>query len=120
MRKQGLGLAVAATLMAGCATSSDKISSAYVSPMAYQNYDCAQLAAEGQRLVSRVTEIGGKLDNEARNDKVAMGVGLVLFWPALFFLGGDKGKEAEFSRLKGEYEAVQQTAISKKCTGAVG
>ena len=44
-----------------------------------------------------------------------MGVGLVLFWPALFALGGTKEQEADFARLKGEYDAVQQTMIAKKC-----
>ncbi|MEA3643102.1 MAG: hypothetical protein VBE63_24640 [Lamprobacter sp.] len=43
-----------------------------------------------------------------------MGVGLVLFWPALFFLAGDDQKE-ELSRLKGEYEALQQAAIRQDC-----
>lgn len=105
--------------LAGCATSSNKISAAYVSPMAYQSYDCSQLSAEGQRIMARVTEIGGKLDQDAKNDKILTGVGVLLFWPSLFFIGGDKGKEAEFARMKGEYDAVQQAAIEKKCPGAV-
>ena len=45
-----------------------------------------------------------------------MGVGMILFWPALFALGGTKEQEAEYGRLKGEYEAIQQAAIAKKCT----
>jgi len=43
-----------------------------------------------------------------------MGVGLVLFWPALFFLIGDDKKE-ELARLKGEYEALEKIAIQKDC-----
>lgn len=39
-----------------------------------------------------------------------MGVGLVLFWPALFFLAGDDQKE-ELARLKGEYEALEKASI---------
>ena len=45
-------------------------------------------------------------------------VGLVLFWPALFALGGTKQQEAELARLKGEYDAVQATATSKKCAAS--
>jgi hypothetical protein len=39
---------------------------------------------------------------------------LVLFWPALFFIAGSDNAE-ELGRLKGEYEALQQAAIAKKC-----
>ena len=47
-------------------------------------------------------------------DAVALGVGLVIFWPALFFMiGGDKSQE--LGRLKGEYDALEQAAILKKC-----
>lgn len=48
-----------------------------------------------------------------------MGVGLVVFWPALFFLGGTIRQEAEYARLKGEYDAVQQAAIEQKCPSMV-
>ena len=44
-----------------------------------------------------------------------MGVGLLLFWPALFALeGGDGPEAAEYARLKGEYEALRQAAVMKK------
>ncbi len=42
-------------------------------------------------------------------------VGVVIFWPALFFIGGDKGNAAELGRLKGEMEAVEQAATRKNC-----
>ena len=57
----------------------------------------------------------GRLDEAANNDKVIMGVGMVLFWPALFALGGTKQQEADYARLKGEYEAIGQAMIAKKC-----
>ena len=108
-------LLCAALAVSGCATSSKEISATYVSPMQYQPYDCGQLLAESQRIQSRVVELGGRLDQAASNDKAIMGVGLILFWPALFALGGTKQQEAEYARLRGEYDAVQQTAIQKKC-----
>lgn len=67
----------------------------------------------------RLTELGGRLDQAASNDKTITGVGVILFWPALFALGGTKQQEAEFSRLKGEYEALQKTAVDKKCPALV-
>ena len=44
-----------------------------------------------------------------------MGVGLVLFWPALFFIKGDKQSAAELARLKGELDAIQQASIMHNC-----
>ena len=102
-------------VLAGCANSSANLGTQYVSPLQYQPYDCTQLASESQRLQSRVIELGGRLDQASSNDKALMGVTLVLFWPAAFALGGTKAQEAEYSRLKGEVDAVQISVIEKKC-----
>ena len=106
-------------MLAGCSTASKDIAAASVSPLQYQSYDCEQLTAETQRLQARITQLGGRLDEAASNDKAITGVGVILFWPALFALGGTKGQEAEYARIKGEYDAVQQAAISKKCSGII-
>ena len=106
--------AIALTL-SGCATSSSDIAATYTAPLQYQGYDCEQLNSEALRVHARVNQLAGRLDEAASNDKVLMGVGLVLFWPALFALGGTKQQEAEYARLKGEYDAIQQAMIAKKC-----
>lgn len=114
VQRLALGLSLLAFLGA-CSTASKDISAAYVSPMLYQSYDCQQLIAESQRIQSRYQELGGRLDQAASNDKALVGVGVILFWPALFALGGTKQQESEYARLKGEYDAVQQTSIQKRC-----
>lgn len=68
------------------------------------------------RTQSRASQLSGRLDEAASNDKAIVGVGMILFWPALFALGGTKQQEAELSRLKGEYEALSASAVSKKCS----
>lgn len=108
-----------AVLLAGCATASKDIAPLYVSPMQYQSYDCQQLAAESQRIQSRVVELGGRLDTAATNDKALVGVGMILFWPALFALGGTKQQEAEYGRLRGEAEAIEKASIEKKCAAPI-
>lgn len=118
--KKTIAIYISITLAAsGCATGSRDIASNYISPMQYQGYDCEQLAGEAQRIQGRVAQLGGRLDEAASNDKALMGVGLILFWPALFALGGTKQQEAEYARMKGEYEALQQSAIVKKCSSVV-
>lgn len=104
-----------AIALSGCATASKDIASADVSPLQYNPYDCTQLQAEAVRISGRVSQLGGRLDEAANNDKVIMGVGMILFWPALFALGGTKAQEAEYARLKGEHDAVQRAMIEKKC-----
>ncbi len=105
-----------AVVQSACSTASTDIAASYVSPMQYTNYDCYQLVAEAERLRHRLQQLGGRLDEAAANDKVLTGVGLLVFWPALFALGGTKEQEAEYARLKGEYDAVQQVAVQKRCT----
>lgn len=106
-------------LLTACATASKDVPVAYTSPLNYQNYDCDQLAAESQRIQTRVVQLGGRLDTAASNDKAIAGVGAILFWPALFALGGTKQQEADYGRLRGEYDAVQQSAVLRKCPGLV-
>jgi hypothetical protein len=105
-----------ASLLSACASSPDKISASYVSPIQYSNYDCDQLRQELARINGRVGQLTGRLDEAASNDKAILIAGGLLFWPALFELGGTKQQEAELSRLKGEYDALQQANTSKKCT----
>jgi hypothetical protein len=101
-------------LITGCASSSKDVTEVYVSPLQYNSYDCSQLSAEEQRLRVRLTQLGARLDNAAKNDQIIVGASVLLFYP-IFFVGGNKDQEAEFSRLKGEYSAVEQAAIAKKC-----
>lgn len=109
-------LASAVVLLGGCATASSGIATAYVSPLQFQGYDCQQISGEMQRINVRVNQLAGRLDKAAENDEALVGVGMLLFWPALFALGGTKEQEAEYARLRGEYEALQKVGNEKKCT----
>jgi len=91
------------------------MTASYVSPLIYQSYDCQQLIMESDRVSRRVQSMHAKLDDKASSDTTTMTVGLVLFWPALFFLDGDEDGAIEYKRLMGESEAVQQAAVAKKC-----
>jgi len=101
-------------VLAGCASRPDSISAQYVSPIQYQSHNCRQIEGEMYRVNSRVREVSGQQSSEATKDAIALGVGLVLFWPALFFMIGDD-QEDELGRLKGEYEALENASIQKNC-----
>lgn len=109
-------LGAAAVLIAGCASQPNKISAQYVSPLAYSDYDCDQIGLEQARIERRSNELYRSLKNEANADAWQMGIGLILFWPTLFMLEGGDGPEAtEYARLSGEYNAIQEVSIQKKC-----
>jgi hypothetical protein len=104
-----------AMLVAGCAKDADQVSATYVSPVLYDTYTCPQLAEEAQRVSSRAAQAAGVQDQKATNDKVAMGVGLIVFWPALLFTKGNDENTAELARLRGQMDAIEQTSIKKRC-----
>ena len=101
-------------LVAGCSKRPQSVSGSYISPLAYQHYSCDQITLEMQRVANKVAEVTGVQRSKATSDAVATGVGVVIFWPALFFLMGSD-KEQELARLKGESETLEQIAIQKNC-----
>ena len=103
-------------ILTGCASQPEDISSQYVSTLQYKDYDCDQLAGEATRISRRANELHGSLEETANNDAAQMGVGLILFWPTLFFLeGGDGAQAQEYGRLKGERDAIEKISVQKKC-----
>lgn len=102
--------------LSGCASKSSDIPATYVSPSEYASLSCQTLESEMREISRRVAVITGQVDQEASNDSWQMGVGLVLFWPALFFLeGGDGALQSEYALLKGKYEAVTTQHRNKNC-----
>jgi hypothetical protein len=106
----------ASVLLSACATHPNKISAAYVSPVKYQTYDCQQVGLEQSNIEQRTNVLYHRLKGRNNSDKWMMGIGLVVAWPALLFMKGNNGAEnTEFAHLKGEYEALRQTSIQKRC-----
>lgn len=104
-----------ATALSACAQKADQIAPSYVSPLIYQSHNCAQVRQEAARVSGRVAELTGVQNKKAENDAVATGIALVIFWPAAFFIKGNKETSAELGRLKGELEALEQASITRKC-----
>jgi hypothetical protein len=107
--------AITAAQVGACATYADKIAPSYVSPVLYENLTCRQLGEEATRVAQRAAQASGAQDAQANKDNVLTAVTIVVFWPAAFFVGGDRQNAAEVARLKGEMEAVEQASIKKNC-----
>lgn len=107
---------LAAVLLAGCASSADNVAPSYVSSAAYQNFNCQQLTEEARRVSQHAARAAGAQDKQARNDAIATGTALVLFWPAAFFVsGGDGANAAQLANLRGQKEAIEEAATQKNC-----
>lgn len=109
---------IVAAALAGCATQPEQIKGTYVSPSIYSRHSCAEIISERKAIAIKVEEVSGEQKKKASGDAVAVGVGVVLFWPALFLLAAGEDKKAELAALKGNYDAMTAEGIKKNCFSA--
>jgi hypothetical protein len=115
MNWSALMAAAVASLAGGCATYAEKIPATYTSPVIYDHLSCRQIAEEATRVASRAAAAAGAQDSQANKDNALTAVTIVVFWPAAFFVGGDRANAVEVGRLKGEMDALEQVSIKKNC-----
>lgn len=112
---RSLGVVALGAALAGCASSASDIAPTYVSPVMYQSYNCQQLAMEAQGVSTRAAALSGAQDSQHTKDALVTTAAVVVFWPAAFFVGGDKQTAAELAQMKGQMVAIEQASIAKKC-----
>ena len=101
-----------ALLLSACASSSGNILAQYVPPEKYQGLTCRAIGAEGERVTSRVAEISG--DPNASGAAWFVAPSIVVHWPTPWLATAEEGS-AELSKLKGEFEALEQASALKRC-----
>jgi hypothetical protein len=102
-------------VLAACASSAADVTPAYVSPVMYRSYTCQQLAMEAQGISARAAALSGAQDSQRTKDTLVTTAAVVVFWPAAFFVGGDKQTAAELAQMKGQMIAIEQASTVKKC-----
>jgi hypothetical protein len=112
---RNLGIVALCAALAGCASSAADITPAYVSPVQYQSYNCQQLALEAQSISTRAAALSGAQDSQRTKHGLATTAAIIVFWPAAFFVGGDKQTAAELAQMNGQMVAVEQASIARKC-----
>lgn len=113
--RQFTASALAMLSVAACASQPDKVIASYVSPSTYSSFSCKQIISERNRIVQKVNELNGVQKKKADNDAAAMGIGMILFWPALFALGGGSDVEPQLASMKGNYDALTSVGTQKSC-----
>ena len=116
--KKPLTAVIAAAFLSACANSSENVSSAYVSPLAYQDNTCEELVAERNTLRQRIAQVAKDQDDKAGGDAAAVAVAAIVFLPAIAFMAAGEDKSGELARLKGEFDAVTEVAADKDCISA--
>ena len=101
--------------LAGCASQPESVVATYVSPTTYSGMSCKQIVSERNRVVQKVNELNGVQKKKADNDAAMMGVGMILFWPALIGLAAGSDVEAQLSSMKGNYDALTSAGSQKGC-----
>ncbi len=101
--------------LAACAAQPDKVVSTYVSPTTYSSFSCKQLISDRNGVVAKVNELNGAQKKKADNDAAMMGVGMILFWPALIGLAAGSDVEVQLASMKGNYDALTQAGMQKGC-----
>ena len=81
-----------AALASACASQSDYIAPAYVSPSTFEHLTCRQIGEE-QKRITRAEATGGRLDGKP----------------------GKPGDPDDIAQLKGAMEALEELSIDKNC-----
>jgi hypothetical protein len=55
-----------------------------------------------------------RMYHQRTNNDLATAAAVVIFWPAAFFVGGDKQTAAELANMKGQMAAIEHASIAKK------
>jgi len=111
--KVAASLAIAT--MVGCASSPQDIPAYYVSPKKYDNFTCDEIGDEAVAMSNHMRSLYGDASKAHATDVALTATSLVLFWPALFFLGGNEADESQYSVLKGEVNAIELASNRKGC-----
>ncbi len=98
--------------LSACAPDPDEaIIAKFVSTQKYAAYNCQRLIQENNRIAKKLTHMHAYLKKKGIDE---IHTGYSLFWGSYNY--STRRPEAEdFGLLKGQYEAIQLEAASKKC-----
>ena len=107
-------IAAAALTLSACAPAPGEIAPAYVSPTAFAGRTCTELNNDATILNARLATAMGQQQATADNDAAMVGIGMLIFWPMLFAVGGNDQSPA-IAQMTGEAEAIRAAAIARGC-----
>lgn len=76
---------------------------------------CTELDGATDAVSQQAAELAQAVDSRRGGNFIALGVGVMMFWPALAAIRSNEPEAAELALLKGEYEALRQASHHKDC-----
>lgn len=107
-----------ALVLGGCATRAVNVPPKPADPAEFATWGCERLSDELDAVQQRAAEVAWDVDERVGNNIVALGVGVTVFWPAMFALRPDGLEAEELARLKGRDEALRATQRRRGCPPA--
>lgn len=108
-------LLACAGLLAGCAVRSDQVAPVPTAVQPLLDLSCTQLRGALDGVEQQAEDLAFAVDAQRGNNLIALGVGVMAFWPALMVMRGNEQQAAELALLKGEHEALLQAMAGKQC-----
>jgi hypothetical protein len=100
--------ALAASLLAlgGCATRAVDVKPLSANPAEFATWGCDRIHDEQDAVQQRAADVAYTVDERSGNNIMALGLGVTVFWPALFAMRPVGLDAADLARLKGRFEAL--------------
>lgn len=99
----------------GCASRSGEVKPLPANPAQFAGWSCERIDDETERVQRRAAELAWTVDERSGNNIVALGVGVMVFWPALLALRPDGPEADDLAQLKGRFEALREAASLSRC-----
>lgn len=107
--------AIGLVALSACAPAPDQIAPTPTSATIYGNLSCSQISAEQASVISQLNPLVQAQQTAADNDSAAMGIGLILFWPAALLAAGGPDYQAQIAGLRGQINALNTAALQRGC-----
>lgn len=117
MKRPLAALLIASVLSthSGCALRSTDVVPLRADPGEFVPWGCERILEESGHVQRQAARVAYAFDERAGNNIVAMGIGLMVFWPAMLAMRPVGPDATVLAALKGRYEALQAAAASKGC-----
>ena len=99
----------------GCATRSGDVLLQNADPAEFTTWNCERIDEESDRVQLRAADVAYAVDARVGNNMIALGPGVMVFWPALLAMRPDGMEALELAALKGRFEALRSVAQQHGC-----
>jgi hypothetical protein len=115
LRRHAVQAAVLLCVATGCATRSSNVAPQKTDPVEFTGWSCERIDEESDRVQLRAADVAYAVDARVGNNMIALGLGVMVFWPALLAMRPDGMEAQELAALKGRFEALRSVAQQRGC-----